>query len=92
MGVAKTVDQEAISKRLEAIRMAHEFAKREFALEIGLDPSSYSKILNCTKQLKAEHALKASERFNVPMDYIYRGKTADVPYRVIQAEESMQPE
>jgi len=76
-----------IAQRLEAIRLAHEFPKREFAQAIGLDPSSYSKVLSGTKPLKAEYALLAAERFNVPMDYIYRGKTADVPYRVIQAAE-----
>lgn len=79
------VTPENVGKRLEAIRIAHDFAKKDFAALIQLDPSSYSKTIKGAKRLLAEHAYIVAERFNVPMDFIYRGKEADVPYRVIVA-------
>lgn len=86
------MDKQSIAHRLEAIRESYDLPKRDFALTIGLDPSSYSKVLTGTKVLKAEYALNACQSFNVTMDYIYRGVEADVPHRVIQAARNIKPE
>jgi len=85
------MDKESVAFRLEAIRISYDLPKKEFAQAIGLDPSSYSKVLTGAKVLKAEYALSACQEFNVTMDYIYRGIEADVPHRVIQAARTNTP-
>lgn len=73
------LDLPGIGARLEAIRTALDLNKNEFAASFGLDPSSYSKVIQGDKPLKAEHAFALAERWGLTMDYVYRGRFNDLP-------------
>lgn len=75
----KTPDRREVGHRVEQVRAAFDLDKGEFARLIGLDPSSYSKVIKGAAALRAEHAYVISERFGVPMDFLYRGRLIDLP-------------
>lgn len=70
---------QGVGARLEALRLALGLAKNEFAQSFGLDPSSYSKTIAGEKQLRSEAAFIIAERWNVSMDFLYRGRLSDLP-------------
>ena len=74
-----SIDYQKVSERLEMLRIALRLQKGEFAQSMGLDPSSYSKVLKLEKPLKADHAALLAERWGVTMDFIYRGRLTDLP-------------
>lgn len=67
------------SARVVAVREALEMGKGEFADSIGVDRSSWTKIEKGEKPLHADHAYRISERYSVPMDFLYRGVVRDLP-------------
>jgi hypothetical protein len=67
------IDMATVGMRLEGLRKALALEKGAFADSFGLDPSSYSKVINGNKPLKSEHAFTIAERWGVTMDFIYRG-------------------
>jgi len=73
------IDLKGVGSRLDALREALDLPRGEFATTFGVDPSSYTKIANGTKPLKSEHAYAISERWGVSMDFLYRGRLADLP-------------
>ncbi|WP_392338834.1 helix-turn-helix domain-containing protein [Loktanella salsilacus] len=77
--MSMTIDNQLVSERLETVREALGLSKGDFSKSMGLDPSSYSKIIKCEKPLKADHAALLSERWGVTMDFIYRGRLSDLP-------------
>jgi len=74
-----SIDDEAVGLRLEALRLATGLKKGEFADGCGIDPSSYSKIIKGEKPLNSQMAFKLSNKWNVPMDYFYRGTLDRIP-------------
>ncbi len=73
------IDLAGVGQRLEALRQSIGLNSREFAASFDLDPSSYSKTAQGEKILRSQHAFIISERWNVSMDYIYRGRLHDLP-------------
>lgn len=73
------IDLPGVTSRIEALREVHGLSKEAFSLSFGLDPSSYSKLLNHTKPLKSEHGFALAERWGVTMDFIYRGDLSRLP-------------
>lgn len=73
------MDHEGIGARLDALRAATGLEKGVFAESCGIDPSSYSKIIAGKKALKVEMGFAVSERWGVPMDYLYRGSLEKLP-------------
>lgn len=73
------IDQNGVGARLDALRLALDLPKGEFASSFGLDPSSYAKIISGDKPLKSEHAFAISERWGVSMDFLYRGRFLEMP-------------
>lgn len=69
------IDMPGVALRLEALRLTLGMAKGDFSRSWGLDPSSYSKILDGEdpKPLKSQHAFTISTIYGVTMDFIYRG-------------------
>lgn len=80
-----SIDYERVGERLEAIRLAVGMNKGDFARSFGLDESSYSKIIQGKKPLKADYAFEIWEKYSVPMDYIYRGRLTDLPASLAEA-------
>jgi len=73
------IDAAAVAGRLAALREHYQLNQADFADSVGIDKSSYSKIENCKKPLKAEMALAIADRWGVTLDYIYRGRLTDLP-------------
>lgn len=73
------IDLEGVGERLELVREALDLEKGEFAASFDVDPSSYSKIIQGKKPLKAEMAFEISERWGITMDYLYRGRLIGLP-------------
>lgn len=69
------IDMSSVALRLEALRHTLDMGKGEFSRSWGLDPSSYSKLLDeeDPKPLKSEHAFAIATLYGVTMDFIYRG-------------------
>lgn len=68
-----------VAKRVEALRNVLGINKSAFADQVGIDRSSYAKILKGDKPLALDMGYSICEHFNVSMDYLYRGKTHDLP-------------
>jgi transcriptional regulator with XRE-family HTH domain len=67
-------DNKRIGRRLEAIRKALGFdSQEEFALEIGLDKSTYSSLKTGTRRLSLDTALLLRNQYRIPLDYLYFG-------------------
>jgi transcriptional regulator with XRE-family HTH domain len=73
------IDMAGVGRRLEALRHALRLSRKDFADSFGLDPSSYTKTVDGEKQLRSEAAYAIAERWGVTMDYLFRGRLADLP-------------
>lgn len=73
------LDLQGVARRLDAVRIATGLDKGVFADTIGIDRSSYSKIIQGEKPLKAEMAYAVSVRWGVSMDYLYKGALDQIP-------------
>ncbi|QDC11258.1 helix-turn-helix transcriptional regulator [Oceanicola sp. D3] len=76
------LDTRLVGQRLVALRDYHNLKQGEFADSVGIDRSSYSKIENGTKPLKAEMAYEIAEKWGVSMDFLYRGRLTELPKRL----------
>lgn len=73
-------DPVLVGLRLEALRKALGITEmKDFAVLIGIDPSSYTKIKDGKKPLKSEMGYRAGRRFGVSMDYFYDGDVSRLP-------------
>lgn len=73
------IDLAGVARRLDALRAATGLDKQVFAATVGIDKSSYSKIIKGEKPLKAEMGYAVSVRWNVSMDFLYRGVLDGLP-------------
>jgi transcriptional regulator with XRE-family HTH domain len=73
------IDMPGVGKRLEALRLALDLSRKNFADSFGLDPSSYTKTADGEKQLRSEAGFAIAERWGVSMDYIFRGRLTELP-------------
>ncbi len=73
------IDDAGVGFRLDALREAAGLDKGSFATTCGIDPSSYSKIIQGEKPLRSGMAFACSERWGVTMDYLYRGSLEKLP-------------
>ena len=72
-GQMQQIDMPGVAARVEAVRRISQLTRDAFAKSIGLDPSSYSKVMNSTKPLKIEYGFNLAVRWGVTMDFVYRG-------------------
>lgn len=73
------IDYDGVGARLDALRLATGLEKGVFSETCGIDPSSYSKIIQGSKPLKSEMGFACAERWGVTMDYLYRGTLDNLP-------------
>lgn len=78
------LDLEMVGNRIEVVRLYNDLTKADFAASCGLDASSYSKVIQGLKPLKAEHAFRIAEAWSVTMDYIYRGSLSGLSSEFIR--------
>lgn len=68
-----------VARRLIAIRAALGLNKADFADQIGVDRSSYTKIEKGVKPLSPPSAYKIYELYGVDMNFIYLGQVGGLP-------------
>ena len=73
------IDMAGVGDRLEALRLAINLNRKDFADSFGLDASSYTKTSCGEKVLRSEAAYIIAERWGVSMDYLFRGRLTDLP-------------
>lgn len=66
-----------VAQRLVALREAANLGPSEFADSVEIDRSSYTKIEKGEKPLHQYMAHTIAVRYNVTMEFIYRGRTSD---------------
>ena len=69
----------AVGQRLTCLREHHQKTRAEFAESVRVDPTSYGRIEKGLKPLKADMAYRIAERWNVSMDFLYRGSLVGLP-------------
>ena len=79
LGDSSSLDPALVGKRLDALRAATGLEKGVFADTVGIDRSSYSKIIKGTKPLKIEMGFNVASRWGVSLDYLYRGHLGQLP-------------
>lgn len=74
------LDHEGVGRRIEALRLALGIDKKgDFARSIGLDASTYSKIVKGERVLGIEYGFAISELYQVSLEFIYAGSLRDLP-------------
>lgn len=74
-----------VAVRLAALRMALGLTKAEFADQIGIDRSSYTKIEKGNKPLLPQNAFRLYKLYGVDMNYIYLGQILSLPSSLSKA-------
>ena len=77
--VIPQIDLEGVGARLDALRAATGLEKGLFADTVGIDQSSYSKIIKGKKPLKSDMGYAVSMIWGVSMDYLYKGSLDGLP-------------
>ena len=68
-----------VGKRLQALRHHHDRTRADFAESVDINATSYGRIEKGLKPLKADMAYRIAERWGVSMDFLYRGRLAELP-------------
>ena len=64
------------------MRLYHDLTQAEFAHSVQIDATSYGRIEKGLKPLKADMAFRIAERYDVSMDYLYRGRFTSLPTKL----------
>jgi transcriptional regulator with XRE-family HTH domain len=70
----------AVGARLELTREALNLSAREFAGAAGIGDSTYSNYKKAIRKPSLDHALKLCDRFELTLDWIYRGDPSGLKY------------
>ena len=73
---------EAVAARLKAAREALGMSKREFADAANMGEQTYGPFENGTRPLSLIAAKKIRKAHSIPLEFMYFGKIADLPYRI----------
>ena len=76
--------KEAIGRRLELTRLALGLSAGAFARSADIGTSAYSNYANGDRQPTVYQALKLCERFELTLDWIYRGDPSGLKYNLAQ--------
>jgi len=72
--MSKGTDTQSLAKRIKEVQEYYNLNSRNFAIEIGMDPSQMSKIEKGRLGLSAKSAMAINERFGVNVNWILTGK------------------
>ena len=73
---------EAVAARLERVRTILGLSKKEFAERAGLTEQGYGPFENARRELSLGAAKKLRKRYGLPLEFMYFGKTDDLPTRI----------
>lgn len=74
-----------VGRRLLITRRALRFQQEEFAAGAGLSQPRYNPYETGKRILTIEAALRLCERYQLTMDWLYRGDPSGLPYRLAEA-------
>lgn len=77
--------REAVAARLKRIREIFDMDKKTFAEKAGMTQQTYGPFENATRDLSLEAAKKLRKAYGVSLEFIYFGKTDDLPHRIATA-------
>ncbi|WP_168220589.1 helix-turn-helix domain-containing protein [Azospirillum thermophilum] len=73
-----------IGRRLHATRLGLNLKSTEIAEAIGITTQAWSQYEAGSRRASLDVGLALSNRFRIPLDWIYRGELASVPYSLAQ--------
>lgn len=74
--------REAVSARLKRIREILELDQKTFAAKAGLQPQTYGPYETGARDLTLDSAKKIRKTYNIPLEFLFFGKIADLPHRI----------
>lgn len=74
--------REAVGARLKKVREILSMAKKEFAEKAGISEQVYGPFENAKRDLSLQSAKKLRKAYSLPLDFLYFGKTDDLPTRI----------
>ncbi|KGM47451.1 helix-turn-helix domain-containing protein [Pseudooceanicola atlanticus] len=74
--------REAVGARLKKVREILGMAKKEFAEKAGISEQVYGPFENAKRDLSLQSAKKLRKAYSLPLDFLYFGKTDDLPTRI----------
>lgn len=77
--------REAVAQRLQAARRAIGLSKKDFAERAGLSEQVYGPFENGRRDLSLIAAKKLRKTYRLPLEFMYFGKTEDLPTRISSA-------
>lgn len=83
--VSFNIDPVEVGRRLQRLREHHNLSAGAFADSVGIDRSTYSKLEQGKRLIKADSAFAIAERWGVSMDFIYRGRLTELPHSLADA-------
>lgn len=81
----KEDDRDAIAARLKAVRESTGLSKRDFAERAGMSEQVYGAFENAKRDLSLQAAKRLRKAYSLPLDFMYFGKTDDLPTRISRA-------
>ena len=76
---------EAVAARLRAVRQILGMDKKTFAERAGMSQQTYGPFENGTRALSLEAARKLRKTYGLSLEFMYFGKTDDLPHRIASA-------
>ena len=76
------MSKEAVGRRLQLTRRALDLAPGVFASTAGIAKNTYSQYESGERMPKLEFALKLCDRFELTLDWIYRGDPSGLKYNL----------
>lgn len=76
---------EAVGARLKRAREVLGMSKRDFSEGAGLTEQTYGPFENAKRPLTIEAAKKIRKAYGLTLEFMYFGKTDDLPYRIAKA-------
>ena len=76
--------KEAVGRRLQLTREALKFAPGVFAAGAGIAGNTYSQYENGVRSPQLPFAIKLCERYELTLDWIYRGDPSGLKYNLAE--------
>jgi transcriptional regulator with XRE-family HTH domain len=71
-----------IGERLRLLRLALGLSQSEIARRIGAKPSQWNNYEKPLVRIRIDEAIKLSQTFGVPLDWVYQGDARMMPYEL----------
>ncbi len=76
---------DAIAERLRVTRAVFGLAQGEFAAKADINANTYNQYEQAVRRPSIEHAIALAERYNITLDWIYRGEPSGLKHETFEA-------